>query len=235
MRNYARLWKSAKLCTIMHVHTPPPCFEPVFQASPPLIHTGSKGPPSAGVAMDHGPLLTLCSNGQEAWWRPLVNVCGFCGSRDECTIRLQTQPPPPPPPAVKVAPKREGVGVWPIVPTPPGESVDSLYPRPRGPPAALAGLSNPVFLQSVLPTLAAGDAEVSGDPGDPEVSGSWMLHKCLGKVVTQQTQNQNYLGPSVTPTSPHQEPARQTTCNPPPVRGKNFPLYGPLCGADLFW
>ena len=25
------------------------------------------------------------------------------------------------------------------------------------------------------------------------------------------------------------------TCNPPPVRGKNFPLYGPLCGADLFW
>ena len=24
-------------------------------------------------------------------------------------------------------------------------------------------------------------------------------------------------------------------CNPPPVRGKNFPLYGPLCGADLFW
>ena len=23
--------------------------------------------------------------------------------------------------------------------------------------------------------------------------------------------------------------------NPPPVRGKNFPLYGPLCGADLFW
>ena len=28
--------------------------------------------------------------------------------------------PPPPPPAVKVAPKREGVGVWPIVPTPPG-------------------------------------------------------------------------------------------------------------------
>ena len=22
--------------------------------------------------------------------------------------------------------------------------------------------------------------------------------------------------------------------NPPPVRGKNFPLYGPLCGADLF-
>ena len=31
-------------------------------------------------------------------------------------------PPPPdpaPPPAVKVAPKQEGVGVWPIVPTPP--------------------------------------------------------------------------------------------------------------------
>ena len=22
---------------------------------------------------------------------------------------------------------------------------------------------------------------------------------------------------------------------PPPVRGKIFPLYGPLCGADLFW
>ena len=27
-------------------------------------------------------------------------------------------PTPPSPPAVKVAPKREGVGVWPIVPTP---------------------------------------------------------------------------------------------------------------------
>ena len=28
---------------------------------------------------------------------------------------------------------------------------------------------------------------------------------------------------------------RVPCCNPNPVRGKNFPLYGPLCGADLFW
>ena len=33
---------------------------------------------------------------------------------------LAGRPPTPPPPALKVAPKREGVGVWPIVPTPPG-------------------------------------------------------------------------------------------------------------------
>ena len=39
-------------------------------------------------------------------------------------------PPPPPPPAVKVAPKREGVGVWPIVPTPPGV-LAARYPHTR--------------------------------------------------------------------------------------------------------